>query len=560
MPDDDPTTPGEDPPRPEDDLPPTGEHDIFADDDEDDAAVEDEGAPHENEPAVPDAHDGGADEQEEEDEPVAEEPPLSAAQLWTNPQGRGLGKDEDADAAPSPRAGDEAGSPGDEGISAHDHDHDHDHDDQDDGHDDDDDLDDDLDLDLDDLGPGDEDDTYEGVAAPTADFLNAGYEHTPEEIHERRVAAHRRHRRNGLIRLFGLLVIVALVVLFAVDRLGSSTKPKPKHVSNSPLAAAGTGPSHVAKNSQSSALPGNLLIADRGNRRLLDISPLGQTVWRYSQAASALSPGLFPDFAFFTKSGHQIAITEDGYSVISALAVDAGQIVFSYGHFGHPGSGANHLFDPSAALRVDNGQILAADLGNCRLVVITPQDHHVTRQLGTTGRCAHDPPTTFDDPSSAFPTTAGGIVVNEQGDGYADLLSAAGALIKSVPVPGFHHPSATADVSANVLISVEHTHPGAVETFSTTGKLLWRYDPASGNGELNDPALALELPDGDVLVSDERDDRVIVIDPHTNAIVWQYGHDHHAGARAGYLDLPVGIDLVHPFSLLDTIRLAQPPG
>ena len=183
-----------------------------------------------------------------------------------------------------------------------------------------------------------------------------------------------------------------------------------------------------------------------------------------------------------------------------------------------------------------------------------------SRQLGTTGRCAHDPPTTFDDPSSAFPTTAGGIVVNEQGDGYADLLSAAGALIKSVPVPGFHHPSATADVSANVLISVEHTHPGAVETFSTTGKLLWRYDPASGNGELNDPALALELPDGDVLVSDERDDRVIVIDPHTNAIVWQYGHDHHAGARAGYLDLPVGIDLVHPFSLLDTIRLAQPPG
>jgi hypothetical protein len=557
MPDDDPTTPGEDPQRPGDDLPPTGEHDLFADDDEDEVPVEHEGTPHDEEPAAhdeepaaPDVPDDGADEQDE-DELAAEEPPLSAAQLWTNPQGRGRGGDEDADTFPSPGAGDEAGSSGDEDVSAHD---DHDDDDGLDHPDPDLGLDDGLDHDADDP------DLYDEIAPPTADFLITGREHTPEEIHARRVAAHRRHRRNGLIRLFGLLVIVALVVVFAVDHLSSSNHPKSKNVGHSPLAAAGTGPSHLAAKSQSSVLPGNLLIADRGNDRLLDISPLGQTVWHYSQAASALTPGVFPDYAFFTPSGREIVITEDGYSVIDVFDVDPGQIVFSYGRFAHAGSDANHLFDPSAALRVANGQILAADLGNCRVVVITPDHHHVTRQIGTTGRCAHDPPTSFEDPTTAFPTTGGGIVVNEQRDGYADLLNAAGALIRAVRIPGFHHPSSTAEVSSNVLISVDHTHPGAVETFSTTGKLLWRYDPKSGNGELDDPTVAFELPGGDVLVSDERDDRVIVIDPHTNAIVWQYGHDHKAGARAGYLDSPVGIDLVHPFSLLDTTRLAQPPG
>jgi hypothetical protein len=67
------------------------------------------------------------------------------------------------------------------------------------------------------------------------------------------------------------------------------------------------------------------------------------------------------------------------------------------------------------------------------------------------------------------------------------------------------------------------------------------------------------LPDGDVLVSDSLNDRVIVIDPKRDQIVWQYGDDHHSGARAGYLNLPIGIDLVKPYSLLDDFPAAKPP-
>ena len=82
--------------------------------------------------------------------------------------------------------------------------------------------------------------------------------------------------------------------------------------------------------------------------------------------------------------------------------------------------------------------------------------------------------------------------------------------------------------------------------FDNHGKLLWRF------GGLNHPSLALPLPNGDVLVNDDYNHRVIVIDPVTNKIVWQYGHTGVPGTAPGYLNDPDGVDLVPPDSMLIT--------
>ncbi len=76
---------------------------------------------------------------------------------------------------------------------------------------------------------------------------------------------------------------------------------------------------------------------------------------------------------------------------------------------------------------------------------------------------------------------------------------------------------------------------------------MWRFRPA-GAAALNHPSLALPLPNGNILVNDDRNDRVIVIGTKTNRIVWQYGHD----GVPGYLDNPDGVDLAPPDSLLMT--------
>jgi hypothetical protein len=83
-----------------------------------------------------------------------------------------------------------------------------------------------------------------------------------------------------------------------------------------------------------------------------------------------------------------------------------------------------------------------------------------------------------------------------------------------------------------------------VVEFTASGRRLWRF------GGLSHPSLALPLPNGDVLVNDDYNDRVIVIDPVTNRIVWQYGHTGHPGTGAGFLNDPDGVDLTPPDSLL----------
>jgi hypothetical protein len=42
---------------------------------------------------------------------------------------------------------------------------------------------------------------------------------------------------------------------------------------------------------------------------------------------------------------------------------------------------------------------------------------------------------------------------------------------------------------------------------------------------------------------------VIVVDPRTNKIVWQYGHTGEPGSAPGYLSNPDGVDLAPPYSL-----------
>jgi hypothetical protein len=78
--------------------------------------------------------------------------------------------------------------------------------------------------------------------------------------------------------------------------------------------------------------------------------------------------------------------------------------------------------------------------------------------------------------------------------------------------------------------------------------LRWRYDP-SGADALAYPSLALRLPTGDILATDEKNDRVIVVDPRTSEIVWQYGHTGQPGSGPGYLSNPDGVDLAPPYSL-----------
>jgi hypothetical protein len=310
---------------------------------------------------------------------------------------------------------------------------------------------------------------------------------------------------------------------------------------------------HLAPGSDPSALPGDVLIADRSNDRLLVVDPHGRIVWRFPQPGSASLP--LPDDAFFSEDGRQIVATEEDAFVISVVDVARRRIVYRYGSVGVAGSGNDRLWNPDDALLLSGRRLLSADIKNCRVIVVRLPHHHVAHAFGSPYRgCYHDPPRAFGSPNGAFPLRNGHILVTEINGDWVDEMTLSGHVVRSWHPPGVVYPSDTNEVRPGLYLTAGYDSPGVLETFDRQGRVHWRYRPRSAAGMLDHPSLALPLPNGDVLATDDYHDRVIVIDPHTNRIVWQYGHTGVAGSAPGYLSRPDGADLVPPHALLARIR------
>jgi hypothetical protein len=206
-------------------------------------------------------------------------------------------------------------------------------------------------------------------------------------------------------------------------------------------------------------------------------------------------------------------------------------------------------------MMLPGGDILVADIKNCRLLLLHPPSHRPVSVAGSPVQgCVHDPPHAWGSPNGAFPLQAGGALVTEINGSWVDALSASGRLLWSTHPPGVYYPSDSNQVRPGLYVTVGWQSPGILETFDRAGRLHWRYQPRPGDPQLDHPSLAEPLPNGDFLVTDDLNNRVIVVDPRTNRVVWQYGHTGIAGSAPGYLSRPDGVDLVPPASLLTRIR------
>ena len=139
--------------------------------------------------------------------------------------------------------------------------------------------------------------------------------------------------------------------------------------------------------SQPSVLPSDVLIADRNNNRVIIVNPQGNIVWQFPQPGD-LAPGqtfLAPDDAFFTPNGKDIITTQESRFVISEIDIATRRIVWQYGHPGVPGSAPDYLDNPDDAMMLPNGEVVLADIKNCRLLVLRPPSETPVEQLRQTG-------------------------------------------------------------------------------------------------------------------------------------------------------------------------------
>lgn len=367
-------------------------------------------------------------------------------------------------------------------------------------------------------------------------------------------------RRAGavavILTLLGLGIVLigtgqSTVPASAASRTRSAHRPPSAKVSK----RRGLATVNLAAGSDPAVLPGPVLIADRDNNRLVEVSPTGRVIWQFPRPGDLARGQTFrlPDDVFFSPDGKLAMVTQEDDFVITLISLTTDRIVYRYGHPGVSGSTPGYLDNPDDALLTRGGKIMLADIKNCRLLVIAPPAHRIVRQFGETGVCFHQPGVSYGSPNGAFPMQNGDTLVTEINGDWIDVLRPDGRVLGSVNAPSFSYPSDTNEVQPGVLLSADYASPGAIETFTPHGRLLWRYAPA-GRRALDHPSLAMPLPNGDILANDDRDDRVIVINPRTHRIVWQYGHTHVAGRGPGYLANPDGLDLAPPYNLTARFR------
>lgn len=297
------------------------------------------------------------------------------------------------------------------------------------------------------------------------------------------------------------------------------------------------------------AFAGDLLIADRGNNRLLIVNSQARVLWHFPVPGSlAPGQGFSADDAFLAPDGRTILASEEMHQVLVRIDIATKRITWQFGHYGRTGAAAGFLNTPDDAYPLANGNVTVADIKNCRILVIAP-DKHIVRTLGHTGVCRDNPPFSYNEPNGDTPLADGGVLITEIRGSRVVRLDAAGRVKFDIHVPTRYPSDAQLDSHGNIVVA-DYSNPGAVVAVTPTGHVLWRYGPTSGPGRLDHPSLAVPLADGTIVLNDDFRNRVILLNPKTGRILWQYGRTGVAGRGPNRLNIPDGVNLIPPGAIL----------
>lgn len=289
-----------------------------------------------------------------------------------------------------------------------------------------------------------------------------------------------------------------------------------------------------------SALGGyNVLIADRGNNRLLEVTPDKQIIWQYN--FDLPKPGLGADDSFFTDNGQSIIVNLEEYQTIQILDYATKTVTWSYGTPGKPGHTDGLLHTPDDAYKLPNGDVTVADIKNCRVIEISPAKQ-IVHQYGQTQKCGNTDDL-LNKPNGDTPLPNGHTLISNIVGRNLIELDNNWQPVFTMPLPVKYPSDPQLTKAGNILIS-DYSNPGQIVEVSRQGQIIWQFSGQDGDVKLNHPSLAIELPNGNIMANDDFNHRVIVIDKQTKKIVWQYGVTGKPGSGAGQLNIPDGLDII----------------
>jgi hypothetical protein len=305
--------------------------------------------------------------------------------------------------------------------------------------------------------------------------------------------------------------------------------------------------------------PGNILITDQFNNRVIEVSRDGQIVWSFGSgnpslcnpgAGAVIAPNDAERLAFDLTliAGTGTAACPDNRVIV----VDReGHIVFQYGQAGVAGSGPNQLNVPVFALETPYGTLLITDQANNRVIEVSLQGE-IIHQYGP----ALDGNNTLNNPNSAELTPSGQVLLaDENNNRVLELLGGGSSVVLFDIDHGFNTVAFASQLPNNNFLITDSGHNRIVE-IANLQQLVFQYHTnlGAGSNPNPNPSGAVQLKDGTFLIADQFNNRVIIVSPQKK-ILFQYGTTNVAGNGPNQLNAPYSA-----MSIGDYTGVTVPPG
>jgi len=181
-------------------------------------------------------------------------------------------------------------------------------------------------------------------------------------------------------------------------------------------------------------LPYPIVIADRRNNRLIEVTPDRRIVWEFPSPDLRIYRG--NEDVNFSPDGRLLAVSEEDNYDIHIVDYDRRALAWTYGAPDVKGSAPGLFNYPDDAHLLDDGMFITADIRNCRVLIIDPRENRIVTEWGKPGQCRHDPPRHLASPNGVTPLDNGDILVTEIRGAWISRVTRAGTVVWSVPAPG----------------------------------------------------------------------------------------------------------------------------
>jgi hypothetical protein len=309
--------------------------------------------------------------------------------------------------------------------------------------------------------------------------------------------------------------------------------------------------------------PGNVLISDQYNNRLIEVNPNNnKVVWTFGNGSSVAGPHSVVGVNDAQRVGWITLVAGTGVPAGAeptcpngcpdnrVMLVDpSGNIIWKYGKAGVTGSGPDELNAPVQNTWLPNHHVLITDQGNMRIIEVT-LGKKIVWQYGQTG-VSGDGFNQLNNPNSAELLANGNILIADESNnrvievtrkkqivwsyGCASCTQLSGAAFASRVPNG---DTLISDASNNRIVDVD-----------SDGNVVWTYYTNTRVGSVSDPnpTRAVQLKNGNILISDQNNMQVIEVDAKQN-IVWSQGTIAVSGTGFDMLNGPYDAKVVGDYT------------